>query len=126
MVGWQSSDRACCVRMCVCVSMSRSYAMCVLAGTPPERSDLPPIDRVYERASFEKTDAIYQLLGLQFITVFMLQLLARKLPYRDRLKNVTEIMYVHCTTLRCIVLRCAAPPGAHWLLLVAMLCCSRS
>jgi hypothetical protein len=61
-------------------------------GTPPERSELPPIDRVYNRASFDQEDALYQLLGLQLITVYMLQLLVRKLPYRDRLKNVTEIM----------------------------------
>ena len=30
-------------------------------GTPPERSGVPPIDRVYERASYDKTDAILQL-----------------------------------------------------------------
>ena len=63
-------------------------------GTPPERSAVPPIDRVYERASYNKTDAILQLLGLQLITAFMLQLLIRRMPYRDRLKNITEIMCV--------------------------------
>ena len=46
-------------------------------GTPPERSELPPIDRVYNRASFDQEDALYQLLGLQLITVYMLQLLVR-------------------------------------------------
>jgi hypothetical protein len=63
-------------------------------GTPPERSELPVIDRVYERASYDKMDAIWQLVGLQVINGFMLQLLIRQMPYRDRLKNISEIMYV--------------------------------
>jgi hypothetical protein len=63
-------------------------------GTPPERSEIPPIDRVYERASYDKMDALLQLVGLQLITAFMLQLLIRMRPYRDRLKNISEIMCV--------------------------------
>jgi len=61
-------------------------------GTPPDRSDLPPIDRVYERASFSQDDALFQLIGLQLMTAFNLQLLMRKFPFRDRLKNITEIV----------------------------------
>ena len=63
-------------------------------GTPPESSELTVIDRVYERASYDKMDAIWQLVGLQVINGFMLQLLIRQMPYRDRLKNISEIMYV--------------------------------
>lgn len=66
-------------------------------GTPPERSALPPIDRVYERASFDKMDAFLQLLGLQVITACMLLLLIRMMPYRDRFKNITEIMCAAAT-----------------------------
>ena len=41
---------------------------------------------------YDKNDAILQLLGLQFITAVHLAVLLKKLPYRDRVKNVSEIV----------------------------------